>query len=466
MNANRFESKRREYRKKQLDKGEQEKEKNMGYNSASIKQWPLHNKEFEAMKNTESKFSILESLPDDNIQEINMLKDRMIINKWEGDRRKEAEENAQKAHKENGCMDIPYNSDSSAGEEQKESRSSGIEIFHQEKGGRLELDRVMVSDEFPSSHAVFQPFLVSDHSPALPMIPTCWQKKSKSFRFANYIADKLDFINNVIEGWKEAQTLVYREPYNKLVKTRAIEVLCEYNEVVNDEEKLLAQKARIDRLNAGDKIAPSFINSDQSAFIPGRLIQDKILLSQEILKGYGRKNGPKRCSMKIDLQKAYDIVENTLVYSPVGYFGLTYINGILKDFYGSNGDSANGREKVALKQRLADQSMMYVLSPNVEKVKWYELVWFKQCIPKHSFCLWLAMLRKLLTQDKIMAWGKQTGLLCPLWNKVNDSHNHLFFLYWKCSLGLGISIVLFDMMGEFNRGDACSAFSEHSYIHV
>ncbi|GJT25191.1 hypothetical protein Tco_0895128 [Tanacetum coccineum] len=104
MNANRFESKRREYRKKQLDKGEQEKEKNMGYNSASIKQWPLHNKEFEAMKNTESKFSILESLPDDNIQEINMLKDRMIINKWEGDRRKEAEENAQKAHKENGCM--------------------------------------------------------------------------------------------------------------------------------------------------------------------------------------------------------------------------------------------------------------------------------------------------------------------------------------------------------------------------
>ncbi|GKE57721.1 putative reverse transcriptase domain-containing protein [Tanacetum coccineum] len=102
-------------------------------------------------------------------------------------------------------------------------RSSGIDIFHQEKGARLsygfnfnwikslknvvnsilkELDRVMVSDEFPSSHAVFQPFLVSDHSPALPMIPTCWQKKSKSFRFANYIADKLDFINNVIEGWK------------------------------------------------------------------------------------------------------------------------------------------------------------------------------------------------------------------------------------------------------------------------
>ena len=45
-----------------------------------------------------------------------------------------------------------------------------------------------------------------------------------------------------------------------------------------------------------------------SPFIPGRLIQDNILIAQELLRGYNRKNGPKRCAMQIDIQKAYDIV--------------------------------------------------------------------------------------------------------------------------------------------------------------
>ncbi|GKC08507.1 RNA-directed DNA polymerase, eukaryota, reverse transcriptase zinc-binding domain protein [Tanacetum coccineum] len=208
-----------------------------------------------------------------------------------------------------------------------------------------------------------------------------------------------------------------------------------------------------------------------------------------------------------------DKTSASIIKDALKEFSEVYINGILKRFLWSNGDSANGREKCLLEVRdkvasrmqfkvgngknilmwcdkwqyrgllinqvsnrdlydaripkmttIAEmtEDVMYVLSPNVEKVKWYELVWFKQCIPKHSFCLWLAMLRKLLTQDKIMAWGKQTGLLCPLWNKewkVDFESMMEIVLYWKCSLGLGISIVLFDMMGEFNRGDACSAFS-------
>ncbi|GKA32359.1 hypothetical protein Tco_0718726 [Tanacetum coccineum] len=50
------------------------------------------------------------------------------------------------------------------------------------------------------------------------------------------------------------------------------------------------------------------------------------------------------------------------------------------------------------------------------------------CVPKHAFCLWLAMLERLQTQDKVMQWGKQFGLLCPLCNTTNDSHRHLFFM--------------------------------------
>ncbi|GJW90404.1 RNA-directed DNA polymerase, eukaryota, reverse transcriptase zinc-binding domain protein [Tanacetum coccineum] len=60
------------------------------------------------------------------------------------------------------------------------------------------------------------------------------------------------------------------------------------------------------------------VSSNQSAFIPGRSIQDNILLTQEVMKGYNRKGGPKRVAFKIDLQKAYDTVSwsylrNTLV---------------------------------------------------------------------------------------------------------------------------------------------------------
>jgi hypothetical protein len=49
------------------------------------------------------------------------------------------------------------------------------------------------------------------------------------------------------------------------------------------------------------------ISPNQSAFIPGRQITDNILLTQEILRRYEWKNGAKRISCKVDIQKSYDI---------------------------------------------------------------------------------------------------------------------------------------------------------------
>nr|XP_043630559.1 uncharacterized protein LOC122601889 [Erigeron canadensis] len=61
-------------------------------------------------------------------------------------------------------------------------------------------------------------------------------------------------------------------------------------------------------------------------------------------------------------------------------------------------------------------------------VDWYHLVWFNHCIPKHSFLLWLAIMKKLKTQDKIRRWDlQQTLLLCPLCELQSYSHSHLFF---------------------------------------
>nr|GFA65932.1 hypothetical protein [Tanacetum cinerariifolium] len=141
------------------------------------------------------------------------------------------------------------------------------------------LDRVMVSekflDAFVGRQAVFQPFLISEHSPAIMIIPTCGAKKAKSFRFANYTG----FINEASEGWNVnvnghkiyylvkklkhikpilnkliwkhgdltasfdklifalqiAQSFAEKNPHDKNLKAKTIEALDEYNEAVKDE---------------------------------------------------------------------------------------------------------------------------------------------------------------------------------------------------------------------------------------
>ncbi|GKA30765.1 RNA-directed DNA polymerase, eukaryota, reverse transcriptase zinc-binding domain protein [Tanacetum coccineum] len=50
------------------------------------------------------------------------------------------------------------------------------------------------------------------------------------------------------------------------------------------------------------------VNQSQSVFIPERQITINILLVQELLRGYNRKNGARRVALKIDIQKAYDTV--------------------------------------------------------------------------------------------------------------------------------------------------------------
>lgn len=49
------------------------------------------------------------------------------------------------------------------------------------------------------------------------------------------------------------------------------------------------------------------LSSNQAAIITGRT-SDNTLLSHEILHGYHENKGPARCSTKVDLLKAYDIV--------------------------------------------------------------------------------------------------------------------------------------------------------------
>lgn len=61
------------------------------------------------------------------------------------------------------------------------------------------------------------------------------------------------------------------------------------------------------------------------------------------------------------------------------------------------------------------------------RVAWFNLVWFSCCIPKHSFILWLAIRRKLMTQDRMQNWQGAGNLRCVLCENQRDSVEHLFF---------------------------------------
>ncbi|GKD21357.1 RNA-directed DNA polymerase, eukaryota, reverse transcriptase zinc-binding domain protein, partial [Tanacetum coccineum] len=60
-------------------------------------------------------------------------------------------------------------------------------------GGVLKkLDQIMGSidfiDTFPGAYAIFQPYRISDHSPAVLKLPTLTSPKPKPFKFFNFLA--------------------------------------------------------------------------------------------------------------------------------------------------------------------------------------------------------------------------------------------------------------------------------------
>ncbi|XP_062075211.1 uncharacterized protein LOC133779240 [Humulus lupulus] len=65
-------------------------------------------------------------------------------------------------------------------------------------------------------------------------------------------------------------------------------------------------KMLCNRLN---NVLPALINQNQGAFIKNRLLAHNVLILQDLLKGYNRRNISPRCLMKIDISKAYDSID-------------------------------------------------------------------------------------------------------------------------------------------------------------
>ncbi|XP_028099519.1 uncharacterized protein LOC114299048 [Camellia sinensis] len=55
-------------------------------------------------------------------------------------------------------------------------------------------------------------------------------------------------------------------------------------------------------------VLPDLVDPVQSAFVQGRRISDNIFLSQELMRGYHKNSSTPKCTMKVDIMKAYDNV--------------------------------------------------------------------------------------------------------------------------------------------------------------
>ncbi|XP_074299261.1 uncharacterized protein LOC141630323 [Silene latifolia] len=67
--------------------------------------------------------------------------------------------------------------------------------------------------------------------------------------------------------------------------------------------------------NSFQHILPKIIWPEQAAFIKGRDVHENIMMSQTLVKGYGRKYLTPRCLIKIDIWKAFDSLQWGLVKS-------------------------------------------------------------------------------------------------------------------------------------------------------
>uniref|UniRef100_A0A803P4Q5 Reverse transcriptase domain-containing protein n=1 Tax=Cannabis sativa TaxID=3483 RepID=A0A803P4Q5_CANSA len=56
------------------------------------------------------------------------------------------------------------------------------------------------------------------------------------------------------------------------------------------------------------QVLPLIVNQNQGAFVQGRSIAHNVIILQDILKNYKRKNISPRCTLKVDISKAYDTV--------------------------------------------------------------------------------------------------------------------------------------------------------------
>lgn len=139
-----------------------------------------------------------------------------------------------------------------------------------------------------------------------------------------------------------------------------------YNLMYKVISKILANRLKV--------FLPSAIEPNQSAFVKDRLLLENVLLATELVNGYHKPNISSKCTIKLDISKAFDTVKWSFITEVWHYMGLpsqfirwiylcistayfsVAINGELAGFF----SSARG-----IRQGCSLSSYLYVIVNNV-----------------------------------------------------------------------------------------------------
>ncbi|CAA7048764.1 unnamed protein product [Microthlaspi erraticum] len=125
---------------------------------------------------------------------------------------------------------------------------------------------------------------------------SCW-----NFIGPEVIAAVKEFFRSgkILKQWN-ATSLVLIPKVTNAVSTKDFRPISCLNTVYKVISKLLASRLQ--------QVLSSVISHSQSAFMPGRLLAENVLLATEIVHGYNRRNIDPRAMLKVDLRKAFDTV--------------------------------------------------------------------------------------------------------------------------------------------------------------
>ncbi|XP_070014197.1 uncharacterized protein [Nicotiana sylvestris] len=87
-------------------------------------------------------------------------------------------------------------------------------------------------------------------------------------------------------------------------------------------------------------------------------------------------------------------------------------------------------DEVLEKEHITINYIYKKLKQDHQKMPWRKLVCNNGGMPKWIFILYVAILGKLATRDRLVRWGITNELLCPMCNVEEESMEHLFF---KCT---------------------------------